>query len=161
MRWDGVERNGVELFYWKGSSLTVQVPEHFRTSQKLKHMIEGILQIPLGHWQLWASITSLKGLFQCLSTLTVKKCFPGCCLIFPWHSFDPHTVHQLPGAKPSTSLSVSSPQRAAESRFSTFSSPDWATQVSSASPCSTCLPDLSEAGVKSVFSLMVMASTWQ
>ena len=31
----------------------VQLPGHFQVSQKLKHVIEGVIQIPLEHWQTW------------------------------------------------------------------------------------------------------------
>lgn len=163
MRCDGVEWNGIVWLEGIFTDHQVWVPDHFKTNQKLKHVIEGILQIPLGTDSHEASITSLKSWFRCLTTFTVRKCFPVWCLIFPWHSFDPfpHTCHQFPGAKPSTSLSISPPQRAAESHFSNFCSPNWAARVYSASPHKRCLPDLSEARVKLVFSLAVVASTWQ
>lgn len=159
MRCDGEEWNGIVWLEGIFTDHQVWVPDHFKTNQKLKHVIEGILQIPLGHWQLWGISHLSKKSVLVFDHPHSKEVF----IIFPWHSFDPfpQTCHQFPGAKPSTSLSISPPQRAAESRFSTFPSPDWATHVSSASPYRACLPDLSEAGVKSVFSLTVVASTWQ
>lgn len=33
------------------NSHQVQLPDNFRTNQKLKYIIEGIIQIPLEHWQ--------------------------------------------------------------------------------------------------------------
>lgn len=47
----------------------VQQPEHFRTNQKLKQVIEGT--------------TSLRSLWQCLSTLVVKAFFLKCRLKVP------------------------------------------------------------------------------
>ena len=41
---------------WKGPSQITksnQLPDHFRAKQKLKHVSEGITQMPLEHWQPW------------------------------------------------------------------------------------------------------------
>jgi len=63
------------------------MPDHFRADQKLKHVVECIVQMPLN--RLGASTTSLGSLFQGLTTLSVKKCFLVSRVILPWHSFQP------------------------------------------------------------------------
>ena len=73
----------------------VQWPDQFRADQKLKHVKRCIFQMPLDTWTLLAadrpgaSTTSLGSLFQCLTTLSVKKCFLMSSVNLLWHSFEP------------------------------------------------------------------------
>lgn len=45
----------IELFNWKETYKyhLVQLPEHLRANQKLKHIIRGIIQTHLENWQAW------------------------------------------------------------------------------------------------------------
>lgn len=45
MEWNGTEQNGMER------NGIVQLPDPFRVNQKLQHVVEDILQMPLDHWQ--------------------------------------------------------------------------------------------------------------
>lgn len=49
-----------------------------------------------------------RSLFQCLTTLTVNKCFLMPTLRLPWHSVPFPSCHLFQGAQPSTSLFSSS-----------------------------------------------------
>jgi len=63
----------------------VKLPDHFRADQK--QIIKDIVQIIVTD-SLEKLTISLGSLFQCLTTLLVKKCFLMSSLNIPWHSFE-------------------------------------------------------------------------
>jgi len=67
----------------------VQLPEQFRADQKLKHIIKGIVQMPLKHRQLWGIDRLSKQPDPVFDTLSVNKCFLKSNLNLPWRSFEP------------------------------------------------------------------------
>lgn len=77
---EGIFKDQVKLF------------DHFRAKQMLKHITEGNIQVPLEYRQAWDInhlSMSLWSLFQCLTTLMVKKYFLMFHLNLLWHRFPP------------------------------------------------------------------------
>ena len=63
---DRTEQNRIQLEGTYSDHL-VQLPDHFRAFQKLKHVINSIVQMPLENWEAWAiSHHSRMPLFKCL-----------------------------------------------------------------------------------------------
>lgn len=93
---NGTEQTRIEqsrLFQVEGTcnDHLVQLPEQFRANQKLKHVVKGNMsKCLLNSDKPGALTTSLGNLFQCLTTIVVKKCFQASSLNLPWHSFEPY-----------------------------------------------------------------------
>jgi len=67
----------------------VHLSDHFRADQKLKHVIKGIVLIPLKHSQAWG-INHLPGKpVPGFEHPSVKKRFQLPSLNLPWHCFEP------------------------------------------------------------------------
>lgn len=49
-KWNGMERNRIEGTF---KSHLVELPDHLRDNQKLNHIIEDTVQMPLEQWQAW------------------------------------------------------------------------------------------------------------
>lgn len=43
------EQNRTVQISWKGPAKIIQLPDHSRTNQKLRHVIEGVIQMPPEH----------------------------------------------------------------------------------------------------------------
>lgn len=67
----GLEQNRIFQVQGTYKAHFVQLPEHFWALHTLKHILKGSVQIQLEHVEAWGI-----ALFWCLTTLSVKKCFP-------------------------------------------------------------------------------------
>ncbi|RMC04734.1 hypothetical protein DUI87_17905 [Hirundo rustica rustica] len=116
----GEERRGerrIDCFCWKGR--TMATPSDFLTSSGLTMVQPGTKALPkilLNTNRLGAWTKSLESLFQCLTKLSVKKCFVMFHLTSSSAVFNhSHTITGSHGEELSTSLSTTPPQEAIDS----------------------------------------------
>lgn len=123
------------------------MPDNFRANQKLKHITEGIIQMPLQQWQqAWGNNNHARKTVPVFDHAHSKEIFPNIYSELPLVQLCAIPARPLVGyhAKRPVPLFCSLSllrrlQRAMRSLLAS-SSPDWATQVFSASLHRTCLP---------------------
>jgi len=77
----------------------VQQPGQFRADQKLKHVVKGIVQMPLKRWQAWGIDHLSSKPVPSLDHPLSKEMLPTLQAEPPWCSFEPFPMscHWIPG----------------------------------------------------------------
>lgn len=71
------------------SNYLVQLCDNLRADYKMKHVIKGIVEMPLKHWQTWGIDHLSRKPIPVFDHPLSKEIFLTSSLYLPWHSFEP------------------------------------------------------------------------